>query len=113
MDVQNTANGHLASLRVTEGVFPNDLDSLTARCLRDSTQRNANVLAALCLTNHHGASTPPRVARAAQGDRAGTSLGGVAGPEAGERGVAGPELAKRGGGREARGRELAQRGGGN
>ena len=28
MDVQNAANGHLASLRVTEGVFPNDLDSL-------------------------------------------------------------------------------------
>jgi hypothetical protein len=58
MDVQNTANGHLASLRVTEGVFPNDLDSPTARCLRNSTQRNASVLAALCLTSKHGASTP-------------------------------------------------------
>ena len=48
MDVQNAASGHLASLRVDEGVFPNDLDSPAGPVCRASSciyfkQRYANV----------------------------------------------------------------------
>ena len=60
MDVQNAANGHLASLRVTEGVFPNDLNSPEARHAHFK-QRVTNVLIALCLISPARASTTYRV----------------------------------------------------
>jgi len=74
MDVQNAANGHLASLRVTEGVFPNDLrlaDSPGVRVFKQhyrqchtSTVLQAlsyNVLIAFCLISRSCASTTYRV----------------------------------------------------
>jgi hypothetical protein len=67
MDVQNAANGHLASLRVTEGVFPNDLklaDSPGVHVLSNALQAaSTNVLIALCLISGARASTTYRVSR--------------------------------------------------
>ena len=67
MDVQNAANGHLASLRVTEGVFPNDLNSPKARYAdfqaASYKRRLTNVLIALCLISGARASTASRVSR--------------------------------------------------
>jgi len=65
MDVQNAANGHLASLRVTEGVFPNDLNPPKARYAHFQAasykRRLTNVLIALCLIRPARASTTYRV----------------------------------------------------
>ena len=63
MNVQNAASGHLASLRVTEGVFPNDLSTGSPAHTVPCKQRLTNVLIALCLISGGRASTASRVSR--------------------------------------------------
>ena len=63
MDVQNAASGHLASLRVTKGVFPNDLSTSSPAHAVPGKPRLTNVLIALCLISGARASTASRVSR--------------------------------------------------